>query len=293
MPDLIADVEKSIVESKKLAVQGKGEGGHITKLEGTVFGNYLKDESYLRALCPDTDTTFLGDLANATKKYGWKPSLEDYGEYELFRMQYAKVKQYVARLVGVSQVAAALKLYEEYQKVVEAAILWVTTNGTETGNFFGPKAKIGSIQWFIRPIVPNSFQESDTDLVYPYTATGNRGVIPRTDGAIVGGTTKYTLQSEKQVLLFFGYTSNLNPRVISHVQEYVNDGIGKRIPVDIYTQLNMSDVGIATRPGCLVIKEGKDLSIGGEVMEIADVDILPFGVDITTADVTGLSIGGF
>lgn len=295
MPDLIEDVKKSILEHRGVAMRGRGEGGHITELKGTFFGQYVEDEEYLRALCPDTDTTFLGDLANATKKYGWKPSLEDYQEYTLFEVQYAKVKQYVARLVGISQVAAALQLYERYQKVVEAAVLWATTTGTNTGNFFGPKAKVGAIQWLVRPICMNTFQEAQTDRVFSYTATGNRGVIPRDDAAVTGGAAgdTYTLQTDTQVICIFGYVSNLNPRSISRVQEYVNDGVGKRLPVDIYGQMNMSDVGVATRQGCLVIKEGKNMTIGGDFLEICDSDILPFGVDIISADVTGLDIAAF
>ena len=289
MPDIMKDV--------------LGKGGHVTPLRGSVFKGEkeLKDEEYLEALCPDTDVTFLGKIANAAMAEGWKTDLEGFNEYELFLTQYARLKQIASRRLGV----AALELFDRYQKLVEAALLQVMTDGTETGNFYGQRAKIGSIQWLIRPICPDSVHltvgdgsdtlpaDDHTKLIYKYgtamPASGatSKGVVQRKDSALTKGKTgdSWTLVSEKQVLIIFGYTANLNPRAIEDIQEYVNDGVGARIPINIYEQMNMTDIGLATRPGALVVNEGKLLQIGAHTL-VDDIysDIFPFGVDICTAD---------
>lgn len=268
MSDIIADV--------------RAKRGHETVLRGVAFRGEreLKDEEYLKALCPDTDVTFLGHIANAPKKRGWKKDLEGLNEYDLFLGQYAKLKQYASRRLGV----AALELFDRYQKVVEAAILYVTSEGTETGDFYGQKAKKGSVQWLVRPIMPASVGISLTDLIYSPEAAGTKGVVPRKATAPDVDTDYHTLVSDKQILLIFGYISTLNPRVVTHVQEYVNDGIGERNPVDLYQQLIMSDIGLVARQGCLIVNESKKLTIAGNTILNADFDLMPFGVDITTAD---------
>ena len=283
MPDLIKDV--------------RAKGGHETVLKGVVFKGQaeLKDEAYLESLCPDTDVTFIDHIANAAVKSGWKVDLEGYNEYDLFLAQYARLKQIASRRLGV----AALELFDRYQKLVEAAILQVTTDGTETGHFYGQKAKVGSIQWLIRPIIPQSVglclstggaaacSFDDQYLIYKYGTKGDKGVVQRKDSKPATGNREdvYQLVSEKQILVIFGYTCNLNPRAILHVQEYVNDGVGTRIPIDIYTQMNMTDIGLTTRPGALVVNEGKQLGIAARTI-VDDIysDIFPFGVDICTAD---------
>lgn len=285
MPDVMKDV--------------LGKGGHVTTLSGSAFKGEkaVKDEEYLEALCPDTDVTLLGKIANAAVAEGWKTDLEGLNEYDLFLAQYAKLKQIASRRLGV----AALELFDRYQKTVEAAILMVTSDGTETGNFYGQRAKVGSVQWFIRPIVPESVQLKEaagaydrTKLIYKYgTATGtigdtgHKGVIQRRDSKLDKGTGSHgwTLTQDKQMLVIFGYTSSLNPRAILEVQEYVNDGVGSRIPVDIYGQMNMTDIGLAMRPGALVVNEGKLLHVAAHTL-VSDIysDIMPFGVDICTAD---------
>ena len=287
MPDVMKDV--------------LGKGGHVTTLSGSVFKGEkaVKDEEYLEALCPDTDITLLGKIANAAAQQGWKTDLEGLNEYDLFLAQYAKLKQVASRRLGV----AALEMFDRYQKIVEAAVLMVTSDGTETGNFYGEKAKVGSVQWFIRPIVPQSVYLRETPgdakpaagaqstydhrLIYKYTDKGDVGVIQRINGAAPAKTDAqmHTLISDKQMLLIFGYTCNLNPRAILNVQEYVNDGVGDRIPVDIYGQMNMTDIGLATRPGALIVNEGKLLGIAARtITDNIYSDIFPFGVDICTAD---------
>lgn len=278
MPDLIADV--------------KSEGGHTTMLKGGVFAGQkeLAGDKYLQAMCPDSDLTLMGHIMDATQTRGWRTELEGYSEYDLFLAQYAKLKQLASRRLGV----AALDLFDRYQKVVEAAILYITSTGTETGNFYGQRAKVGSVQWFIRPIVPESVDLNPADgtfdytqLIYKYTAAGNIGVVQRKNTLPAVGTAndRYVVQSDKQILVMFGYTNSLNPREILEVQEYVNDGVGARIPIDVYDQMTMTDIGLATRPGALVVNESKQMVIGGQSM-VANVysDIFPFGVDICTAD---------
>lgn len=265
MPDLIKDV--------------LAKGGHQTALRGVAFKGEkeLKDEDYMKALCPDTDATFLGHLSNAVKEQGWKTDLEGANEYELFLAQYAKLKQIASRRLGV----AALELFDRYQKVVEAAVLYITSEGTETGHFFGGRAKMGSIQWLIRPICYDSVGVAAGDLIYSPGAAGDKGIIERSATPTNVG---YALKTDKQILCIFGYVSNLNPRVVSRVQEEVNDGVGKRVPIEIYEQMAMTDIGLATRTGCLVVNEAKTLKVRGTTLVNADFDIMPFGVDITTAD---------
>lgn len=283
MPDVMKDV--------------LGKAGHVTTLSGSVFKGEkaVKDEEYLEGLCPDTDVTLLGKIANAAVAQGWKTDLEGLNEYDLFLAQYAKLKQVASRRLGV----AALELFDRYQKTVEAAILMVTSDGTETGNFYGQRAKVGSVQWFIRPIMPESVQlkvataaYDRTNLIYKYgtatgtAAAGQKGVIQRKDSALGTGTDQgWTLTQDKQMLVIFGYVSSLNPRAILEVQEHVNDGVGARIPIDIYGQMNMTDIGLATRPGALVVNEGKLLRVAAHTL-VSDIysDIMPFGVDICTAD---------
>lgn len=276
MPDLIKDV--------------RAKGGHETALKGVVFKGQkeLKDVAYLESLCPDTDVTFLDHIANAAMKSGWKVDLEGYNEYDLFLAQYAWMKQIASRRLGV----AALELFDRYQKIVEAAILQVTTDGTETGHFYGSKAKVGSIQWLIRPIMPITFKDAtpaalipDTELIYKYGTAGKKGVVDRMDSAPTAPTHGAQMVKEKQIVIIFGYTNNLNPRAILEIQESVNDGIGHRVPINMYRQMNMTDIGLVTRPGALVVNEGKTLTIGATTI-VANMysDIFPFGVDICTAD---------
>lgn len=261
-------------------------------LKGGVFAGQkeLAGDKYLQAMCPDSDLTLMGHIMDATQTRGWRTELEGYSEYDLFLAQYAKLKQLASRRLGV----AALDLFDRYQKVVEAAILYITSTGTETGNFYGQRAKVGSVQWFIRPIVPESVDLNPADgtfdytqLIYKYTAAGNIGVVQRKNTLPAVGTAndRYVVQSDKQILVMFGYTNSLNPREILEVQEYVNDGVGARIPIDVYDQMTMTDIGLATRPGALVVNESKQMVIGGQSM-VANVysDIFPFGVDICTAD---------
>ena len=278
MPDLLADV--------------KSAGGHMTALKGGAFKGEkeLVGEKYLQALCPDSDLTLMGHVMDATQQRGWRTELEGYNEYDLFLAQYAKLKQIASRRLGIG----ALELFDRYQKVVEAAVLYVTGTGTETGNFYGQRAKVGSVQWFIRPIVPESVDLDDaggtfdyTTLIFKYDNAGEIGVVQRKNSLPAVGTEndRYVVQSDKQILVLFGYTNSLNPREILEVQEYVNDGVGARIPIDIYNQMTMTDIGLATRPGALIINESKQMVIGGQSM-VANVysDIFPFGVDICTAD---------
>lgn len=268
MSDIIGDV--------------RSKGGHETLLRGAVFKGEkeLKDEDYLKALCPDTDATFLGHLSNIPKKRGWKANLEGLNEYDLFLSQYVKLKQIASRRLGV----AALELFDRYQKVVEAAVLYITSEGTETGDFYGQKAKKGSVQWLVRPIMPASVGISLTDLIYSPGAAGTKGIVPRKATALDLDTDFYTVVADKQILLIFGYFSTLSPRVVTHVQEYVNDGVGERSPCDLYQALSMSDIGLATRAGCLVVNESKKLSVAVSTIVNGDFDIMPFGVDICTAD---------
>lgn len=268
MPDLIKDVI--------------AKGGHETLLSGVAFKGEkeLKDEEYLKALCPDTDATFLGHLSNAVKEEGWKTDLEGANEYELFLAQYKRIAQFASRRLGVT----ALEMYERYQKVVEAAVLYITSEGTETGHFFGARAKMGSIQWMVRPICYDSFPTKVTaaNLIYDPLLPGDKGVVERkNDGAPADG---YKLKTDKQILCIFGYVSNLNPRVIARLQEEVNDGVGKRMPIEVYEQMALTDIGLVPRTGCLVVNEAKTLKIGCTTLVAADFDIMPFGVDITTAD---------
>jgi hypothetical protein len=94
----------------------------------------------------------------------------------------------------------------------------------------------------------------------------------------------YTTKQDKQMLLIFYYESSLSPRVLETVSERINDSVGWRTPFDVYSQLSRGNEGIATRPGCLVVDDGKQLSINAFNLINAETDILPQGIDIITRD---------
>lgn len=258
---------------------------HVTELRGVVYEDLneeLTDHDFVRALCPDTPDALVDDLVQATKKYAWGVT-EGYNEYELFREQYAHIKQVAYRELGLT----ALELYNRYQLIVEAAILKVTNWGDITGDFLGNRAREDAKQWMIRQIQTDTFDIDANERIFTtgdHSATAGHPfhVVPR--NAVAANTDTYTTVNDKQMVLIFYYQSDLSPRVLECISERIADSLGWRAPFDIYSQLQRGNTGIATRPGCLVVDDNEELDINAWCLANAETDIMPQGVDIITRD---------
>jgi hypothetical protein len=271
-------------------VNDHAEVTHNTELKGIVYedtGEMLTDHDYLKAICPDVPDALVDDLVQATKKYAWGIA-EGYDEYHLFREEYAQIKQVAVREHGLT----ALELYDRYMTVAEAAVLKVTNWGDTTGDFLGSRARESSEQWMMRQQCTDSFAfATDTERILATGALSNTAsnfpyhIIPQKAVGTWDSTADYyTTINDKQMLLIFYYESTLSPRVLETVAEHINDSVGWRAPFDVYSQLSRGNEGIATRPGCLVVDDGKHLSINAWCLINAETDILPQGVDIITRD---------
>lgn len=265
--------------------KGHGETTHETELKGVVYedtGFELSEEDYVKAICPDIPDALVGDLVQAASDYAWGIA-EGYDEYALFREQYAQIKQVAVREHGL----VALELYDRYRTIAEAAVLKVSNWGDTTGDFLGPRARESAEQWMIRQINTDSVQIEDEGRTFntnalSLTADHAFHIVPRV--AVSADTTAYTTIDDKQMLLIFYYESTLSPRVLEFVSEHLNDSVGWRTPFDIYSQLARGNEGIATRPGCLVVDDNKQLDINAWCLAIADTDIMPQGIDLITRD---------
>ena len=270
------------------AAKGHGEMTHETVLKGVVYedtGFELSDEDYVKAICPDIPDALVGDLVQATHDFVFGIA-EGYDEYALFREEYAQIKQVAVREHGL----VALELYDRYRTIVEAAVLKVTNWGDTTGDFLGPRAREASEQWMIRQINTDSLGFattveriakteglSSTAPYYPYHIVPQHKVEAH-------ALDSYTTIQDKQMMMIFYYESTMSPRVLQSVSERINDSVGWRVPFDVYSQLSRGNEGIATRPGCLVVDDGKNLSINAWSLIDAETDILPQGIDLITRD---------
>ena len=257
---------------------------HKTTLEGVVYKDTdekLKGKEYVKALCPDTPSSLIDDLVQASEKYTWVKS-EGFDEYRLFREQYAHIQNVATRERGL----VAFYLYERYRLIVEAAVLKETNFGDITGDFLGNRARTGSDQWLVRQICTDSvgmtadkrtFTTGGTSIgpgFYPFH------IVPRV--AVGSDSNVYTTVNDKQMLLIFYYQSDLGPRVLESISEYGNDSVGWRTPFEIYSQLQRGNEGIATRPGCLIVNDNKKLDINAWCLENDETDIMPQGIDLNT-----------
>lgn len=89
-------------------------------------------EETVAGLSPDTEETLLEDLAAATQDRGWG-KVKGLNEKNLFDTQYNQIKQSVYREAGVT----ALKLYDKYKDLVEAAVLLFSGPDKADENFLG------------------------------------------------------------------------------------------------------------------------------------------------------------
>jgi hypothetical protein len=257
---------------------------HQTTLKGVVYKDTdetLEGKEYVKALCPDTPSSLIDDLVQASEKYTWIKT-EGFDEYRLFREEYAHIQNVATRERGL----VAFYLYERYRLIVEAAVLKETNFGDITGDFLGNRARTGSDQWLVRQICTDSvgmtvdkrtFTTGGTSIgpgYYPFH------IVPRV--AVGSDSNVYTTVNDKQMLLIFYYQSDLGPRVLESVSEHINDSVGWRTPFEIYSQLQRGNEGIATRPGCLVVDHNKKLDINAWCLENDETDIMPQGIDLNT-----------
>lgn len=263
-----------------------------TELSGEVFGEMLDGKDYIKALCPDTDPSLIDDLMEAVETWGWS-RIKDYDEHTLFLQQYMQIKQAAFREMGLT----AFELYDRYQNIAEAAILKVTNWGDITGEFYGHLAREDTEQWFIRQLCSDSFWSADPTPVICVpaacyfeamptpadTAAGWQELIPRECAATAGLTTNYArAHNDEQMYLIMYYRSDLNPRSIESIQEYVNDDWALRPMMDIYGQLQRTNVGVITRPGCLIVDDNQSYCVGGKATAAVEHDFMPQGIDLTT-----------
>lgn len=256
----------------------KARAVYHTELSGEVFGEMLDGVHYVKALCPDIDPSLADDLVEAAEKYGWG-RVKDYDEHMLFMQQYMQIKQQVYREAGL----AAFELYDRYQKIVEAAVLKITNWGDITGDFMGHLARAGTEQWMMRQMSTDTFFDATpaqcvtSASIFEAMALNAQILVPRN---ALGGTC-HTYNDEQMYLIFY-YRNDLNPRVIDWVQETVTDDWGVRPPMDVYGQMQKGNMGIVTRPGCLVVDDNQDYDVMGYGLAVAEHDFMPQGIDLIT-----------
>lgn len=251
------------------------------ELSGKCFehGPALDREDFVRALCPDTSGDLIEKLVTATDKFAFGKIVERYDEYCLFRRQYEQICQVACRERGLE----AFELYRKYKPIVEAAVLkLLTETGTEE-IFFGNQAYGANADRFtMRQIQTDTFGIAAADRTYSTGGVSTAGnpfhVVPR--HAVGVDPSVYTTTVNEQMLLIFYYQSDLGPRVLESISEYINDSVEWRVPFDIYSQLQRGDMGIVQRPGCLIVGSNKKLDINAWALKNDDVDILPQGVEI-------------
>jgi len=246
-----------------------------------VHGPALEKQDFVRALCPDTADTLVEKLVTAADKYAFGLVEGKYNEYCLFRREYERICQVALRESGYT----AFELYRTYKPIVEAAVLKLLTEVTED-TFYGSRATASSDRFFIRQICMDTFglattpvQSRTFTITTTSVATGNPfHVIPRVD--VSADTTFYTTPANEQMLLIMYYQSDLGPRVLENISEYINDNLTWRVPFDVYSQLQRGNMGIVQRPGCLIVESNRKLDINAWCLETGDTDIMPQGIEI-------------
>ena len=245
-------------------------------------GPALEKKEFVRALCPDTADTLIEKLATSADKYAFGLVEGVYNEYCLFRRQYEQICQVALRESGFT----AFELYRLYKPIVEAAVLKLLTEAATEEVFYGGRATESSDRFFIRQICMDTFglattpaQKRTFTIGSTSVDTGNPfHVIPRID--VSADTTFYTTTVNEQMLLIMYYQSDLEPRVLESISEYINDNLTWRTPFDIYSQLQRGNMGIAQRPGCLIVESNRKLDINAWCLEAGDTDIMPQGIEI-------------
>lgn len=259
-----------------------------TTLEGEVFGTALTGVDYVKALCPDIDPATARHLDEATRLYGWT-TVKDYDEHMLFLQQYMQIKHQVYREaveVGGDPVGglSAFNLYDRYQKIVEAAVLKITNWGDLTGDFLGHIARTATTtQWIVRQMSSDTFYNGINQCIpqanYNEVLTaGSQLLVPR----VGSGQANCVTYNDEQMYLIFYYRSDLNPRGVEYIQETVNDDWGQRPPMDVYAQSQKGNMGIITRPGCLVVDDNTNYFVGGYPVGLIEHDFMPQGIDLIT-----------
>ena len=239
----------------------------------------IEKKDFVRALCPDTAGDLVDKLVQATEKYAFGIVEGHYNEYCLFRRQYERICQVAYREAGF----AALELYRMYKPIVEAAVLELLTEKKTEEQFYGNRATVNSDRFIMRQIQSDTFGIPPNDRTFPITDhSGTAGypfhVVPRHD--VGSNSSVYTTTANEQMILIFYYQSDLGPRVLESISEFVNDDLEWRNPFDIYSQLQRGNMGIVQRPGCLVVGTNRDLDINAWCLETGNTDILPQGVEI-------------
>ena len=247
-------------------------------------GPAIEKENFVRALCPDTADDLIEKLVKATERYAFGRVEGKYDEYCLFRRQYERICRVALRESGLT----AFELYKRYKPIVEAAVLKLLTEKATEEVFYGNRATVSSDKFIMRQIQTDTFNLGGQNRVPAADRTFTTGdvstagrpfhVVPR---VIVGtDATTYTTIANEQMILIFYYQSDLGPRVLESISENINDNLAWRTPFDIYSQLQRGNMGIAQRPGCLIVESNRNLDINAWCLEDADTDILPQGIEI-------------
>lgn len=257
---------------KKIELRGKPYEDAPAEIEGAEF---------LRSLCPDSSGIILDKMVKAVNNYAFGEIERKYNEYHLFRAQYEQIAQVAYRESGLN----VFNLYQKYLPVVEAAVLELLTEKKTEEPFFGGRTYERSDQFMIRQICTDTFNIAASDRTFSITDTSATAglpflVVPRSDVGVIPPVLTYLLPPNDQMILIFYYQSDLGPRVLESVEEAISDELKFRVPFDIYSQLQRGNMGIATRPGCLIVPSGERIAIGAWCLEIGDTDIFPQGVEI-------------
>jgi len=242
-------------------------------------GPALKDKDFVRALCPDTADDVIDKLAEVAHKYAFGVIEGGYNEYCLFRREYERICQVAMRETGG---LVKCEIYRKYKPIVEAAVLYQLTQAAKEESLYGPRSKVNADSYFIRQICTDTFGITPSDRTFTITATSDGGhpfhVVPRVD--VSADTSVYTTVAQEQMILIMYYQSDLGPRLLESISEYINDNLTWRAPFDIYSQLQRGNMGVIPRPGCLIVSSNRQLDINAWCLDTGDVDIMPQGIEI-------------
>lgn len=175
----------------------------------------------------------------------------------------------------------ALDAYESAQGVISAAVLRTLNEGDRTGSFRGTNARGGS-QWDIQQLSPQSFDSGTftggaaPSRVYSTGGSGQFEIVPDTDSET------YTPSDNTQSMIFLGYFSTTNPRVVDQVQLGIDDG-ESRTPQDVYVRSNLGTLQAFNAGSVEYITDDDAIDLNGQASQDADTDLFPFGINIDTA----------
>lgn len=242
----------------------------------------LSNSDVLR-LAPDIESGKANTLMEATNPReegeAWENNKDaPANEYYLFKQQYHQIAN--RYLKEAKQGYILLNTFAKFQKIVESTVLHL--KGERSGATFQGRLASGSRELLIRPIVMDTFGMSEGDRE---RSTGGTGWvspwIPKT-----GTYTPSNGKAEnKQEIVTLGYMMTTDPTVVESIREQLDDNLGIRPRIDVFSSFSQTDFYFKPRESPFVILNDEAYNMNLIALKNETTDVFPVGVDIITADV--------